>query len=250
MAINQESFFEKVIRYEIFYKKRRFNKSKYIKRHLNYMFDSIDLKGKKILDVGGGAGLLALYAANEGATSAVCLEPELEGTTIGFRKKFEDLKKDAGIMTHAENLNETFQSFTKKNKDKFDIVIFHNSINHLDEPACESLLTEINSKDIYINIFRDLYDLVENDGTVIIADCSRSNFFNDIGLKSPIVTSIEWNIHQNPSTWINCLSKVGFKDFVVSWSSHEFLGRLGQIILGNRFASYFLFSHFKIIFTK
>lgn len=250
MAINQNSFFEKVIKYEIFYKKRRFNKARYIKRHLSYMFDGIDLKGKKVLDVGGGAGLLALHAANEGATSAICLEPELEGTTIGFRKKFEDLKKDAGITTHAENLNETFQSFIKKNKDKFDVVIFHNSINHLDEPACESLLTNSNSKEIYINIFKELSNLLEDGGVVIIADCSRSNFFNDIGLKSPIVTSIEWHIHQNPSTWIACLSKAGFKSFMTSWSSHEFFGKMGQIILGNKFVAYFLFSHFKMVVKK
>jgi 2-polyprenyl-3-methyl-5-hydroxy-6-metoxy-1,4-benzoquinol methylase len=250
MAIEKNKFLEKVKEYEIFYKKRRFNKTKYIKKHLDFIFENVNLNGKKVLDVGGGAGLLALYAANEGAISSVCLEPELEGTTKGFRKKFEALKMDASITTHAENLNETFQSFLLKNTQKFDVVIFHNSINHLDEPACSNLLIDSNSETIYTNIFRDLYNIVEENGQIIIADCSRSNFFNDIGLKSPIVTSIEWDIHQNPETWVDMLLKSGFKLSSLKWSSHEYFGKIGDYIFGNRFFAYLTFSHFKILLKK
>lgn len=251
MAINDNNFYQKVIEYGIFYKKR-FNKDKYIKNHLDYMFDGIELNNKKVLDVGGGAGLLALYAANKGATMAVCLEPELEGSTSGFRRTFENFKKEAGISTHAENLNDTFQSFCEKTTTKYDVVVFHNSINHLDEPSCETVLTNKTAQESYIKIFRQLYNLLEEDGTVVIADCSRSNFFNDIGFKSPFAISIEWHKHQSPYTWIKLMRESGFNnyDFQTYWSSHEALGIIGKWLLGNKIMAYFLFSHFKTIVRK
>ncbi len=252
MEYNDSTFYQKVIEYGIFYKKRRFNKDIYIKNHLDYMFKGIEVKNKKVLDVGGGAGLLALYAAKQGAKMAICLEPELEGSTSGVRRIFEKFKKEAGINTQAENLNETFQSFCLKNSSKFNIVIFHNSINHLDEPACEILLKDSTAEDKYINIFKQLNDLLEDDGVVVIADCGRRNFFNDLGLKSPFAMSIEWHKHQNPSTWLNLLKKSGFQDIrtLVEWTSHEALGSLGKWMLGNRVFAYFLFSHFKIVLKK
>ncbi len=247
--MNKKEFLQKVVEYNIFYKKR-FNKPEYIERHLQNVFGDIDLKNKKVLDVGGGAGLLTLYAALNGASKAICLEPELEGSTSGFRKTFEEFKKDASFQMEAENLNETFQSFCAKNTDKYDLVIFQNSVNHLDEPACEVLLTDEQAVQKYKAIFDQLHGLLTKNGTVIISDCSRTNFFNSIGLKSPFAMTIEWNKHQDPGTWIRLLKESGFKNFKVGWTSHEALGKLGDVVLGNKLAAFFLFSHFKLVFNK
>jgi predicted nicotinamide N-methyase len=249
-ASSKEAFLKKVVDFNIFYKKRRFNKTVYIKRHLDYIFENVDLKGKKILDVGGGAGLMALYGAFSGAKKAICIEPESDGSTIGFRQIFNTFKQESGIITEAENLNETFQSFYPKAQDKFDLVVFHNSINHLDEPACQNLLTDDKARDSYNKIFKELNNIMSENSTVIILDCGRRNFFNTIGLESPFARNIEWDKHQEPEEWIRLMKNNGFSNFEVTWSSHEALGKLGEIFTGNRFCSYFLFSHFKIVAKK
>jgi SAM-dependent methyltransferase len=247
---NKEDFLKKVVDFNLFYKKRRFNKTIYIQKHLDYVFKDIELKGKKLLDVGGGAGLLALYGAFKGASKSVCIEPESDGSTVGFRNVFDNFKRESGIETDSENLNETFQSYCVKTSEKFDVVVFHNSINHLNEPACEKLLEDTKAQISYIEIFNQLYDHLTDNGVVIILDCGRHNFFNDCGLKSPFATSIEWNKHQDPKTWIELMKKSKFSNFKEVWSSHEALGKVGALLLGNRFFSYFLFSHFKVVAKK
>src|SRR5215468_7528117 len=63
-----------------------------LRRHLQYIFDGIDLRDREVLDIGGGSGLLAVYAAVCGARSAVCVEPEGAGSSSGMRSRFERFK--------------------------------------------------------------------------------------------------------------------------------------------------------------
>src|SRR5579863_10220895 len=51
---------------------RLYSNARNLRRHLAYLFADIDLRDKQVLDIGGGAGLLATYAAVCGARGAVC----------------------------------------------------------------------------------------------------------------------------------------------------------------------------------
>ena len=52
-----------------------------LKFQMDMLFRGVDLKDKKVLDIGGGYGLFSLYAASRGAKKVICLEPEADGCT-------------------------------------------------------------------------------------------------------------------------------------------------------------------------
>jgi hypothetical protein len=71
-----------------------------------------------------------------------------------------------------------------------------------------------------------------------------------MGLKSPFAPTIEWHKHQPPETWTDLLGGVGFRATRVRWSSFNKLRSPGRYLLGNRWASYCLHSHFALYLEK
>jgi hypothetical protein len=138
----------------------------------------------------------------------------------------------------------TFQEYAST--DKYDIVLLHNSINHIDEAACIKLLKEQWARDVYVSIFRKLASLVGTDGLLIIADCTRTNFWPAIGLSNPIMPTIEWHKHQTPQTWISMLIQSGFVKTRIRWSSFNRLRSVGRFLFGNKYLNYFLLGHFSL----
>ena len=67
-----------------------------LRQYLEYILDGVPLKGKRMLDVGGGCGLLTLWGAIHGA-NALCLEPDADGATSGMEIQFEKLKSSKSI---------------------------------------------------------------------------------------------------------------------------------------------------------
>ena len=133
---------------------------------------------------------------------------------------------------------------------RFDVVIMHNSINHLNEEACITLKKNTESLNLYKELFDKLYFLMKENGVLLISDCSNINFYSSIGLKNPIDPNIEWHKHQTPKVWITLLNQVGFKWISTQWTSPNFLRGLGRIIFGNRIMSYFMTSDFLIKMKK
>ena len=218
------------------------NKSNF-KRHLKFIFGNYDFSNKTILDIGGGIGLLSIYASILGS-KAICLEPASDGSKNGVHNKFKEVIRNIGYEGTLEYIPKTFQEFNYKNN-SFDLIVIANAINHLNEDACISL-TEQSSQNEYNFLFQKMAKLLKNEGRLIFTDCSSSNFFNDIGLRNPIHPSIEWHKHQTPLIWSNLLKRNGFSNPHISWSSFNTLGRLGRIIMGNKLINYMTLSHFRI----
>ena len=216
--------------------------------HLKTLFNGIALENKQMLDIGGGSGLHSFYAACMGAREVMCLEPETEGSRSGMEAKF---KKLGGILGYDQVTFEpvTFQSFEPAGK-QFDIILLHNSINHLDETACINLLSDEASRAIYMNIFSKLSALASSGAKLIVCDCSRYNFFALLGIKNPFAPTIEWNKHQAPEIWVDLLSQVEFVNPKVRWTAFNTLRSPGRVLLGNRLLSYFLRSDFRFTMEK
>jgi len=201
--------------------------------------------------VGGGKGLLTFYAAIKGAKKAVCLEPEKAGSTRGVINTFRDLQQAFAATLPVELMPFTLQEFLQQTKPAtYDVVIMHNSINHLDEEACIHLLKNEISYRWYVNIFKNVYRVMKKKGTLIVTDASCNNFFNDVGMKNRLVPTIEWHKHQQPETWIKLLKESGFRNPEVVWLSPNRLRRPGRFFFGNYFISYLTTSFFKIRIEK
>ncbi len=216
--------------------------------HLKTLFKNIALENRRVLDIGGGSGLHSFYAACMGAREVVCLEPETEGSRSGMGAKFRKL----GGMLGCDQVKfepVTFQAFEPKGK-QFDIILLHNSINHLDETACINLLSDEASKATYLNMCSKLSSLAGRGAKLIVCDCSRYNFFALLRIKNPFAPTIEWHKHQAPEVWVDLLSQVGFVNPRIRWTSFNTLRSPGRVLLGNKLLSYFLRSDFRFTVEK
>jgi len=219
-----------------------------LKSYLSYLFKGISFIDKSMLDVGGGSGLFSLYARCMGAQPVICLEPETYGSTKGASSK---------LRQYADRLNldniylepGTFQNFDPRGI-TFDIVLLHNSINHLSEAACINLKVSAEARKEYEVIFAKMNQVAKPGAKLIITDCSRYNFFALLGLKNPLAPNIAWHKHQSPKLWRSMLRNAGFINPHIRWSFFPGLGIIDKFLLGNRLASFFLTSHFCLDMEK
>ena len=239
---NLEGYFSAVI------KEGLYPNSGNLQFHLKTLFKNITLENRRVLDIGGGSGLHSFYAACMGAKEVVCLEPETEGSRSGMEAKFSKL---SGILGYNQVRFEpvTFQAFEPAGR-QFDIILLHNSINHLDETACINLLNSETSKAVYMDIFLKLSALASSGAKLIIGDCSRYNFFALLRIRNPFAPTIEWHKHQAPEVWVDLLSQGGFANPKIRWTSFNTLRSPGRVLLGNRMLSYFLRSAFRFTMEK
>lgn len=216
--------------------------------HMNTLFEGIDFKNKKVLDIGGGSGLYSFYAAIRSAKNVVCLEPEAEGSSSAATDKFHKLR-ELLERNNVELRPITIQAFEPEGE-TFDVILLHNSINHLNETACINLLRESKSKAVYQEIFSKIYSLSSKGAKLIICDCSRYNFFTLFKIRNPFAPTIEWHKHQAPEVWANVLGEVGFVKPKIRWSSFNALRNWGRVLTGNKLVAYFLTSHFCLTMDK
>ncbi len=219
-----------------------------LKFHLNFMFRDIPFAGKSMLDIGGGSGFYSFYAAWMGASRVVCLEPELAGSSRGIYEKSKRALDNLQVSSVSLQPS-TFQDFDPGTQ-TFDIVLLHNSINHLDEEACINLQHSIEARNKYRSIFRKLSRLANPAAKLIICDCSRYNFFSRLKIRNPLAPNIEWEKHQSPWYWSRLLAEYNFINPEIRWTSEALLRQVGRLLLGNRLASYFLQSHFCLVMDK
>jgi cyclopropane fatty-acyl-phospholipid synthase-like methyltransferase len=222
------------------------------KRNLHFqmktLFKGVDLNNKMVLDIGGGVGICSFYAAFKGAKKVICLEPQADGSSSKVIEKFRDLEN----LMNVDNVKletKTLEELESR-KEIFDVILLNNSVNHLHEASCINLQTDIASKNIYCKIFRKIYSLSAKKAKLIICDCSRYNFFAFLKIQNPFLPTIEWHKHQAPKEWIKLLTDVGFVNPRIHWSSFNTLRYWGKLILGNKYMSYFLTSHFCLKMEK
>jgi SAM-dependent methyltransferase len=216
--------------------------------YLQFLFDGVPLRGRSVLEIGGGAGTLSFYAGSVGASRVVCLEPEADGSDAGIQQRFRHLADRLGLGSVRLEPT-TLQGFDPRGE-TFDVVVVHNSINHLDEEACVALGRSAVARQRYRALFEKIAALTRPGGQLVAADCSRHNLFGMLGLKSPIMPTIEWHKHQRPQTWAAILREVGFDRPRIRWSTFNTLRTPGRILFGNAVAAFVLTSHFCLTMTR
>jgi len=217
--------------------------------YLRYLFDEVSFDQAAVLDIGAGIGLIGLYAACTGARRVVCLEPEAAGSNAGMTEEFEHLRAAIGMDDRGALCHEPFQTYDAKGV-AYDVLVLHNSINHLDEEACTRLKHDASARDSYRRLFEKLSDLARPGGWLIITDCSRYNLFGLLGRRSPFAPLITWRLHQSPSFWAGMLSQAGFGTSRIRWTSFNRLGSVGRFFLGNAVVAYLTTSRFCLTMRK
>lgn len=182
------------------------------------LFRGVSLKDKNILDIGGGDGLYSFFAALSGAKKVICLEPEIEGSSLGVQNQFRLIQQ----MLALQNVTlegKKLQDFNTS--DRFDVVILHNSINHLDEDSCINLKKDIKAQQNYRLIFNNIFNIMNPGGILTVTDCAQSNFWSDIlKIKNPFMPTIEWHKHNSPNLWGKILHDVGFELLSIRWGNY------------------------------
>jgi SAM-dependent methyltransferase len=237
--------------FDLVVKRKMYSTTENLKFYLDNLFDHVDLAQKAVLDVGGGNGLLTFYAAVKGARKAVCLEPEKAGSKNGTTKGYYALRNELPETLPVELMPLTLQEYVQQVAPAtYDVVVMHNSINHLDEEACIQLLKNDASYKRYVSIFKQVFRIMKKNGVLIATDVSCKNLFNDAGVKNIFMPTIEWHKHQQPRTWISLFKDAGFRNPEVVWLSPNRLGKPGRFIMGNYFMSYLTRSLFKVKVKK
>jgi SAM-dependent methyltransferase len=218
-----------------------------LRRYVGWLFGNVALRGARVLDIGGGTGVFSLYAAAMGAREVVCLEPQAEGGTEDMNEAFASLQ-DATRLGNVRLVRSTFQRYDGPGG--FDLVLLHNSINHLDEAATMRLHRDPAARSTYRHLFQRMRELLVPGGRLLIADCARSNLFPVLGLPHPISRDIEWHKHQDPALWIALLRDAGFANPRVGWSSYNRLGAVGWALLANRVGAFLVTGHFRLLMQR
>jgi ubiquinone/menaquinone biosynthesis C-methylase UbiE len=216
----------------------------------NQIFFRVEIKDKKVADIGGGNGLASFWCVLEGGCSeAVIIDTLDAGSNQKMFDQYNKMKHESAITNKIRFFNGSIQELSPSNQ-LFDVVLMHNSINHISEAMTPKLRVSGEAKDYFRKQFREIYNFLSPSGRFIVADCSRRNFFGDLGIKNPIAPSINWEVHQTPDVWKELIESSGFKHLRTTWTTRREFGALGYSLFGNKLCSYFLASHFCLEFER
>lgn len=218
-------------------------------RFCRQLFGEIDFRGKTMMDIGCGKGMLCLWAALHGASKVVGLEPLADGAydSSECHHVFRSMARQLALP-HASILPCTVQEYAGP-ANQFDLVLSVASINHLDEKSCIALRSSPAAVRNYHEIFRHIADLMKPGGKLIIMDAGRRNFFGDLGIRNPFTPNIEWFKHQQPEDWAAFLEKCGFCDASIRWANGKPL-RYAGLTRVPKLLAYFGQSVFRLEMTR
>lgn len=178
------------------------------------------VEGKTMLEIGGGEGLFSLWALVNGLKKVILLEPEADGSTPGAGDRLIRHRQALSVPDESLILYPVTLQQYEDESGAFDLVLSYSSINHLDERACVRLDRSYSAKTTYLQIFEKVYDFLRAGGHFVISDAGRLNFWDLLGLRSPLAPTIDWKKHQEPGVWESLLKKAGFEFVALDW--HRF----------------------------
>jgi SAM-dependent methyltransferase len=196
------------------------------------LFSGIDLRGKSVLEVGSGEGLMTLFASMSGA-KVVSMEPELEGSRSGMidlqRKRLAALG-----LADVEFLSADFNAWEPGDR-TFDVVLLCNSINHLYESPHHARAHKETHRRM-VEVVGKVRRATKPSGVAIASDACRYGLFmaaSYLGIPRPWdlrPLTLNWRIHQNPPVWREIFLEAGFSAVDIIYPLPYRLRGLGALV--------------------
>lgn len=212
-------------------------------------FGDVDLRGKRVLEIGSGKGLTAMFMGLQGAASVVSMEPGLAGSRSGVLAVQQRRIAALGLGDVSELIDADFNTWDPAGR-QFDIVVSQASINHLYESPHHALKHR-ETYERYSAICGKVRSILADGGVFCVTDASRYGFFamtKRFGIVPPWTkrrVSINWRIHQNAGVWRKILLGSGFSRTEIDYPVPYALRRLGPAV-ANPVANFFLRAAFII----
>lgn len=180
---------------------------------LNRQFRGVDFRGKRVLDVGSGKGLMTVFAALNGAERVVSMEPELEGSRSQSAGILRNRIEVLGLK-NVEILPEDFNTWEAKDG-AYDIILSFQSLEHLYESPHHAMYHGATHGQC-VRITSKMRSHLTDHGLVVATNACRYGLFSLLRtcrIKRPWdrkLTNINWRIHQNPRVWRRLFIEGGF----------------------------------------
>ena len=113
--------------------KRSFGYKFYFK---NYIFEGFDIKNKSLMDFGGGNGIASFFAVHsDKSCNCTIVDPFDEGSNSQMITQYHQLSRIYGdaVKLHNDYVDSLPVDI------KYDLIIMHNSINHIGEDIIENV---------------------------------------------------------------------------------------------------------------
>jgi SAM-dependent methyltransferase len=216
------------------------------RRAAAHLFHGIDLTGKRVLEIGSGAGLRSMFIGLQGARSVVSLEPGLAGSRHNY-KEMQRRRLDALGLSNVEFLDADFNLWDAGTQ-RFDVIVSESSINHLHESSHHAL-HHAPTYEAYRRICGKMHHLLDSGGVACVSDAARYGFFSltkRLGVRRPWTgkkPSANWRIHQNAGVWRRIFLDSGFQDVEIEYPLPHRLRHLGPVV-ANPVSNFFLRAYF------
>ena len=217
--------------------------------HMWQLFGTYSFAGRSVLDIGGGRGELSFFAASRGASIVTCLEPSLAGSSSSCQETFQRIAAKYEL-SNVELCPITFQAYSATRVEQVDLIVSNASINHIDEDACSRLTLDGAAMQRFRVLAQSMFAALRPGGRLVIADCFRRNLFAQLGLRNWFAPNIEWELHQQPATWVSLFEETGFQFSGLRYQSFNSLGRIGPVLMNNWLAAYCITGDFILTFEK
>ena len=218
-------------------------------RWLKYVYRNVEFAGRRVLDIGAGAGLHSLHAALAGAT-VVALEPSGPG---GSEASLRQLRARAAVAPEG-SLQIQLQPIEALSGDgDFDVVLCINTINHIDERLVTRLPDDTEAIDRYRGFLDEVHRRLRPGGILVLSDASPENRLKWMAdsrwLRHPFAPTINWSLHQPPEVWTALAAQARFGVTDVTWDPPRQLITLGDWLARRGIASW-LTSHFVLTMRR
>jgi len=219
-----------------------------VKFRYDYFLGGVDVRGKDVVDIGAGGGLLSAYLAVRGARRVVAVEPEMAGSLAGWTSDLQKLVSELGLEDRVLVVAADFVTAPLEDS-SFDVAVCQSAINHIREVS-DDIRVSGPAREAQRLVIRRMGEVLRPGGALIASDYARANLWGRLGRWghwSPFAqTTIEWDKHQDPDAWGSLMLEEGFSAYTVRWWVPWELRRVAWLI-NNRPANYLTLSHFYLV---